>query len=485
MARFLGVILIAIGVLAAAPAAPADPVDRLFEDFDATPLTATEKRVLQTALAAGGFYQGLLDGLWGRGSQAALEAYALEEYGSTGALAVHAATLILDLHDAIAARGWRFEHLADLDLSLALPLADLDPPEPEEGGTRWWSRAGGLTVLVMRQDAFDVEAWHAAGIDVNTRPGALYTLRGSTRLVTAGVLEDGRSYYSRSERIGAEWSTVYVAADETEQAALALVTASIRPGRPLGLDLPADGQLADLVALTEMLLVDLERNPAPAVAQAAPVPTTAPVPEPAPTRTGTGFYVGPRTLVTAAHVVSGCAHVARADGGAALDLIAADPDLDLAVLAAPDPAPVWLGLSLATEARLGQRIQALGYPYYRLTGTALNATGGNISALAGIDDDRRFVALTAPVQPGNSGGPLIGAGGAVLGVVVARLSEDFIAEATGTLPQNVNYAVTNVELIAFLRRHGAAAAPGGIAGYDLDAGAPPGIERAIVPLLCG
>lgn len=483
MARFLGAILIAIGVLATASAAPADPVDRLFENFDATPLTATEKRVLQTALAAGGFYEGLLDGVWGGGSQAALEAYVSEEYGGAGALAVHAATLILDLHDAIAARGWRFEHLADLDLSLALPLADLDPPEAAEGGTRWWSRAGGLTILAMRQDAFDAEAWHAAGIEVNTRPGALYTLRGSARLVTAGVLEDGRSYYSRSERIDGDWSTVYVAADETERAALALITASIRPGRPLGLELPADGQLADLVALTEMLLVDLERNPSPAVAQAAPAPVAVPVPAFAPARTGTGFYVGPRTLVTAAHVVSGCAQVERADGEA-LDLVAADLDLDLAVLTAPDPAPVWLGLSLATEARLGQRIQALGYPYYRLTGTALNATGGNISALAGIDDDRRFVALTAPVQPGNSGGPLIGAGGMVLGVVVARLSDDFIAEATGTLPQNVNYAVTNVELIAFLRRHGAAAAPGGIAGYDLDAGAPPGIERAIVPLVC-
>jgi serine protease Do len=395
-------------------------------------------------------------------------------------LAIHAATLWLDFETEIAARGWREEHLAALDLSLALPLADLDPPEAEEGGSRWWSRSGGLTVLAMRHDRFDADAWHAAGLDVNARPGALYTRRGAARMVTAGELADGRAFHSVSERVGDGWSTIFLAAEDAERRALSLIAASIRAGRPRDWTLPAPGRLDDLVALTGALLVDLGRDPIPAVQ--VPAPRPAPV-RADPARTGTGFFVGPRTLVTAAHVVSGCRQVARADG-ALLDLIATDPDLDLAVLGAAEPAPAWLGLSDAPATRLGQRIQALGYPYFRLTGTGLNATGGNISALAGIDDDRRFVALSAPVQPGNSGGPLIGAGGAVLGVVVARLSEEFIAEATGTLPQNINYAVTSTELLAFLRRHGAASAPGGIAGYDLDAGAPPGIERAIVPLVC-
>ena len=104
--------------------------------------------------------------------------------------------------------------------------------------------------------------------------------------------------------------------------------------------------------------------------------------------------------------------------------------------------------------RLGQRLHAAGFPYYSIAGTSLHLTGGNVSALAGVDDDRRFFSFTAPVQPGNSGGPLIGADGAVLGVAVARLSESFIAEATGSLPQNVNYALGGPELATFLAQNG-------------------------------
>ena len=107
-------------------------------------------------------------------------------------------------------------------------------------------------------------------------------------------------------------------------------------------------------------------------------------------------------------------------------------------------------------------MHAAGYPYYTIAGTSLNLTGGNVSALAGVDDDRRFFSFSAPVQPGNSGGPLIDAHGGVLGLVVARLSEDFIVEATGTLPQNVNYALREDELADFLRQNGVPAAGDGL-----------------------
>lgn len=199
--------------------------------------------------------------------------------------------------------------------------------------------------------------------------------------------------------------------------------------------------------------------------------------------TGTGFYLGPDILVTAEHVVAACASVTLADGRP-LEVLATDPALDVAALRAPAPAARWLSLA-QRRPRLGQRVHAAGFPYYAIAGTSLNLTGGNVSALAGVDDDARFFSFTAPVQPGNSGGPLIDAQGAVLGLVIARLSEDFIAETTGTLPQNINYALREADVAGFLARHGLAPEPGGLTGFATDDGVPDGFDDTVVPLVCG
>ena len=181
-------------------------------------------------------------------------------------------------------------------------------------------------------------------------------------------------------------------------------------------------------------------------------------------------------------MVAPCARVTLPDGRP-LEVLATDRTLDVAALRTPLPAPRWLSLA-ARRPRLGQRVHAAGFPYYSIAGTSLNLTGGNVSALAGVDDDARFFSFTAPVQPGNSGGPLIDADGAVLGLVVARLSEDFIAEATGSLPQNINYALAPGDLAAFLARNGLGPEPGGLAGFDTDSGVPDGFDETVVPLVC-
>ena len=59
-------------------------------------------------------------------------------------------------------------------MALALPTAALGPEQPEEGGRRWWSRAGALTVLPHRFDAAGATAWHDAAVTANARPAALY-----------------------------------------------------------------------------------------------------------------------------------------------------------------------------------------------------------------------------------------------------------------------------------------------------------------------
>ncbi len=55
----------------------------------------------------------------------------------------------------------------------------------------------------------------------------------------------------------------------------------------------------------------------------------------------------------------------------------------------------------------------------------------------------------APVQPGNSGGPLLDRSGNIIGVVVAKLNALKIAQRTGDIPQNVNFAVSLRALKAY------------------------------------
>lgn len=96
----------------------------------------------------------------------------------------------------------------------------------------------------------------------------------------------------------------------------------------------------------------------------------------------------------------------------------------------------------------------VGYPLRGLLASEANVSTGAVSALAGPGDDRRLIQITAPVQPGNSGGPVLDAAGNVVGVVVAKLDAIKIARSTGDIPQNVNFAVSAGTARAFLDAEG-------------------------------
>lgn len=481
----LVIVLTAFAALSGNPAA-AQEADDLFAPFDAAALTAEETGLLQGALVASGDYRGALDGAWSAQTRSALADYAERDFDDD-ARNVHAAALYIAFAEALVRDDWQQIDLEDLGVSLALPTALLGAPEAIDGVRRWRSVSGGISVQALRQSPEEARFWHGFALGKNAVPEALAIERTGDVLLTAGLLDDGRRFFTRSDRIAGAWSTVSVAIDPFEPLAIDLIGASVRPGAAAAWELPRRGRLAALVEATLALLGETD-----AVAlRDAEASWGDPVPPQTISRTadggemlgsGTGFYLADRIIVTAQHVVAGCNRVRLRDG-TPLTLVAEDVELDVAALAAPGPAPAWLTLAGGAAPRLGQPVHAFGFPYYALAGTSLNLTSGNISALAGIDDDGRFFSFTAPVQPGNSGGPLVGQGGEVMGVVVARLSEDFIVDATGTIPQNVNYALGNRELLDFLERSGVALADGGL-GFDMMRGAPVEIDKAIVPIIC-
>ena len=71
-----------------------------------------------------------------------------------------------------------------------------------------------------------------------------------------------------------------------------------------------------------------------------------------------------------------------------------------------------------------------------------------IGAATGSGNDRRMIQITVPAQPANSGGLVLDGGGYVVRIVIARL-----AQRTGRLPQNVNFAISGATARAFLDAH--------------------------------
>lgn len=114
---------------------------------------------------------------------------------------------------------------------------------------------------------------------------------------------------------------------------------------------------------------------------------------------------------------------------------------DLALLRVSVPTPSYLSLASPRSAKVGQAVFTLGFPVTSVLGMEPKFTDGSISALSGAQGEASLLQITVPVQPGNSGGPLLNDQGHVVGIVTSTAAILPFAAATGALPQNVNWAV--------------------------------------------
>jgi serine protease Do len=122
---------------------------------------------------------------------------------------------------------------------------------------------------------------------------------------------------------------------------------------------------------------------------------------------------------------------------------------DLALLKADGRfAPLPIASSRAVK--LGGTVATVGFPNISMQGFSPKLAKGEIASLSGAADDARYFQISVPVQPGNSGGALMDEHGNVVGIVAAKLSARAALDATGALPENVNYAVKSSFLLSFL-----------------------------------
>lgn len=168
--------------------------------------------------------------------------------------------------------------------------------------------------------------------------------------------------------------------------------------------------------------------------------------------TGSGFYISAAGhIVTNEHVVDGCKQMRLADG-TVLAVVTTDKANDLALLKAPKPGPAFAHFRDGRGVRTGEGIMIAGFPLRDEISNEINVTTGNVSSLAGPNNDRTLIQITAPVQHGNSGGPVLDLSGNVVGVVQSKFdpSADTGSDNTIDVPQNVNFAVSAFTLRAFL-----------------------------------
>jgi S1-C subfamily serine protease len=172
--------------------------------------------------------------------------------------------------------------------------------------------------------------------------------------------------------------------------------------------------------------------------------------------TGTGFYVArDGSLVTNNHVVEACGEMRISDGasGISAKVIALDPERDLALLRAPKPVDA-AAVFRSEKSRLGENIVVVGFPLTGLLSSEPIVTSGIVSALAGMRDNQRELQISAPIQPGNSGGPVFDASGRIAGIAVGTLDTVQLARAIGVVPENINFAIKADEARQFLAAHG-------------------------------
>jgi len=161
---------------------------------------------------------------------------------------------------------------------------------------------------------------------------------------------------------------------------------------------------------------------------------------------GTGFALKDGYIVTNYHVIEGANSITiqGVNGNFNVQyntsIVGTDKINDLALLKVTDPTFKGFGIipySISSAiSEVGEEIFVLGYPLTSTMGDEIKLTTGVISSKTGFQGDIALYQISAPIQPGNSGGPLFDKNGNVIGIVSAKHKD----------AENVGYAVKTLYL---------------------------------------
>src|SRR4029079_1930262 len=179
--------------------------------------------------------------------------------------------------------------------------------------------------------------------------------------------------------------------------------------------------------------------------------------KPAPGRgsSGSGIIVSREgTVLTNRHVVQQCTGyevIDDADRKLKATLQAVDETRDLALLKTEEGFRNVAPFRRDLTPKLGEAVTVVGYPLAGVLGTKPTVGFGHVRSTVGMRGDTKEMQISVPIQRGNSGGPVLDHSGNVIGVVVSKLDALKLAQSTGDLAQNVNFAIRGEFVRDFLQ----------------------------------
>ncbi len=186
---------------------------------------------------------------------------------------------------------------------------------------------------------------------------------------------------------------------------------------------------------------------------------------------GTAFVVSPDGyLITCDHVVNNATDVkvTLGDQTSPCKVLARDSAHDVALLQIARQGLAALPLADSENVQLAEEVRAVGYPLSDVLGSSVKVTRGSVAGI--VDRPRgKVFQIDAVVNPGNSGGPLLDARGAVVGVVNAQLVGMQVSKVGFAVPVNYAKQLLTQEHVAF---------QAAVAGESLDG---PALARRVSP----
>ncbi|UWR40612.1 trypsin-like peptidase domain-containing protein [Phaeobacter inhibens] len=418
--------------------APAEPVQTTLPDetpaearSSESRLTREERKDLQTALKAAGFYTSTIDGAFGRGTRGSMSDWqSARGYAPTGVLTTAQRQALMDEYNApLISVGMAPLTDTKAGIALKIPAGEVTFDRYESPFALFKSSGDlGAQVLLISQPGdkrtldglYDImQTLKIVPLDgPRQRSGNSFTLEGRGN----GIVSYTEARLANGEIKG--FTLVWPMGDDDRRArVLAEMQTSFE--RIDGVLDPAVGadapQNVDLVSGLDVRKPRLSRS---------------------------GFYVDAKgSVVTTSDVVAGCARVTL-DHEYQAEVAFNDSAAGIAVLRPVEPlAPMAVANLASASARLQSDIAVSGFSYEGVLG-APSLSWGSLQDVKDLTGNAGVSRLQLTSQPGDAGGPVLTTDGAVQGMLLSQ------SKSATQLPEGVSFAANAESLRSALSSAG-------------------------------